>query len=183
MQLSAVFRGAPPIAVSIHPRKFLRPDSPRFTILPGSKARTLVRSSLLPRLRVFLFCSACIPVLGDMRCAYRCARSARRTRRLFTYASVRRTCTRDAVRSVKTLVFLSPASMRRMTAGAPRPDIWRRQNFDAPLRSHTGTRTAIHHARVHLSNGIGADLSGILTTTLQHVCAYGWRRSHRLSFR
>lgn len=162
---------------SIHPRKFLHPDGPRFTILPSSKARTLVRYNPSP-----LACTSySVPPASPSSATYVAHIDAPAPRdEHVAYLHTRRCDARVRAmlyEAVKTPVFLSPVSMRRMTAaGAPRPDIWRRQNFDAPLRPHTGIRTAVHHARVHLSNGIGADLSGILTTMLQHVCAYGWRR-------
>lgn len=86
-----------------------------------------------------------------------------------------------AERKDSRLSFPSNTPRRVTAAGIPRSDIWRRQNFDAPFRPRTRI-WLVHHMHVHLSSGIGVELSRILTT-VQHGCAYGWRESHCLSFR
>lgn len=105
--------------------------------------------------------------------------------RLFTYASVRCTCT--YARRCRTEHKDSRLSFLFFDMPGDGRPVLHALIFDAAriLMLHSGRaiRMLIHHARVHLSNGIGADLSGILTTTVQHICAYGWRESHHLPFR
>lgn len=155
--ISAVFRARFSNRIFSFYVQILPPRDSRRWIFPGSKARPFARRA--PSFGVDahpLILPACILVLvlGDVRRAYRCTRSAWRARcmlPLFAYLHTRQ-CIRDArvhvmrdtgmsgrAERVKAFVFLSfLPSTRRATVTATiemvafRSDIWCRWNFDAP---------------------------------------------------
>lgn len=91
---------------SVHPRIPPSCDSQYFWVLEGTYPRPLQ-----PPPRVFL---SCILVLGDVRHAYRCGRSARQTRRSLAYLHTRRCnarvrCTERKGSRLSFLSFDTPA--------------------------------------------------------------------------
>jgi len=128
---------------------------PRFAILSSWKAR-----------RNPLISSACI--LGDARMSRISMRPLRVTSTLLSlaylhsiFASVRCTCTGTrCCRAERKGSRLSFSSFETPGDGRPVLHILP----PSALQPRTRIRTIVHHTRVHLSNGIAADLSGILTT-------------------